>query len=52
VRELLDGTQRELESEAVVSAETVKQAREIFEQVSLDDEFVPFLTLPAYELLP
>jgi malate synthase len=52
VRELLDAAQRELESEAVVSADTVKQAREIFEQVSLDDEFVPFLTLPAYELLP
>jgi malate synthase len=28
-----------------------KQAREVFEQVALADEFVDFLTLPAYELI-
>ena len=27
------------------------EARRVFEQVSLADEFVDFLTLPAYELL-
>jgi malate synthase len=27
-------------------------AREVFEQVALSDEFVEFLTLPAYERLP
>jgi hypothetical protein len=26
-------------------------AAELFERVALDDEFVEFLTLPAYELL-
>jgi malate synthase len=26
-------------------------ARELFEQVALDDDFVTFLTLPAYELI-
>jgi malate synthase len=29
----------------------IGQARAIFEQVGLGDEFLPFLTLPAYELL-
>jgi malate synthase len=29
----------------------VGQARAIFEQVGLGEEFLPFLTLPAYELL-
>jgi malate synthase len=28
-----------------------KEARDIFEQVALADDFVPFLTLPAYDLL-
>ena len=27
------------------------EAREVFEQVALADEFVEFLTLPAYELI-
>jgi malate synthase len=52
VRELLDETQNELEADGTFPPETLKQAREIFEQVSLDEEFVTFLTLPAYELLP
>ena len=29
----------------------VGQARAIFDQVGLGDDFLPFLTLPAYELL-
>jgi len=28
------------------------EAREVFEQVALSDEFVEFLTLSAYERLP
>jgi malate synthase len=28
-----------------------KEARDIFEQVALADDFVTFLTLPAYDLL-
>ena len=52
VRRLLDEAQQELEAANTFPAETLKQARGVFEQVSLSDEFVTFLTLPAYELLP
>jgi malate synthase len=52
VRDLLDQTQQSLEDDDAFPAETLKQAREVFEQVALADEFIPFLTLPAYELLP
>ncbi len=31
--------------------ERLDEARHVFEQVALADEFVEFLTLPAYELL-
>ncbi len=31
--------------------EGMEPAAELFERVALDDEFVEFLTLPAYELL-
>src|SRR5207237_10026904 len=31
--------------------ERLDEARAVFEQVALSDEFVEFLTLPAYELL-
>jgi malate synthase len=43
VRELLD---RE------AAGEGLEPAREVFEAVALSDEFVEFLTLPAYERLP
>ncbi|MHB1613001.1 MAG: malate synthase A [Actinomycetes bacterium] len=33
-------------------AVTVANARQVFELVSLSADFLPFLTLPAYELLP
>jgi malate synthase len=52
VREILDETQRDLEGTGIYPAELVEQARDVFEQIALADEFVPFLTLPAYELLP
>ena len=32
-------------------APRLDEARRVFEQVALADEFVDFLTLPAYELL-
>jgi malate synthase len=51
VRAGLDRTQAEL-LDAGHDPTLVDQARTIFEQVGLDDEFLPFLTLPAYELLP
>jgi hypothetical protein len=46
----LDRTQSEL-LDAGQDPTLVSQARTIFEQVGLDDEFLPFLTLPAYDLL-
>ncbi|HMC39402.1 MAG TPA: malate synthase A [Acidimicrobiales bacterium] len=52
VRELLDETQSQLEADGAFPGDTLCQARDVFEQVSLADEFIPFLTLPAYELLP
>ena len=52
VRKLLDETVKELTDEGTFDAATVAQARQVFEQVSLAEDFPPFLTLPAYELLP
>jgi malate synthase len=37
--------------EQAYDAGRFKEAREVFEQVALADEFVDFLTLPAYDLL-
>ncbi len=37
--------------EEAYDAGRFKEAREVFEQVALADDFVDFLTLPAYELL-
>jgi malate synthase len=39
------------DSGADLDPERLAQARELFEQVALGDEFVDFLTLPAYELI-
>ena len=50
VRRRLDTAERAV-VDAGASAVVVAQARSVFEQVSLADEFHPFLTLPAYELL-
>jgi malate synthase len=50
VRTGLDRTQAEL-LDAASDPTLVGQARTIFDQVALDDDFLPFLTLPAYELL-
>jgi malate synthase len=51
VRRMLDRTEKEL-AEAGYEPELIGNARGVFEQVALADEFINFLTLPAYELLP
>jgi malate synthase len=51
VRTLLDHAVESLVA-AGSDATLLSQARAIFEQVALADDFPPFLTLPAYELLP
>jgi malate synthase len=51
VRQLLDGTEKELAA-AGSDPTLIAQARSVFEQVALADDFPTFLTLPAYELLP
>ncbi len=51
VRTLLDRAVESLVA-AGSDATLLSQARAIFEQVALADDFPPFLTLPAYELLP
>jgi malate synthase len=58
---LSDGTQvtadlvRRIVAEELVKlgdAGEYRQARETFEEVALADEFIEFLTLPAYERMP
>jgi malate synthase len=51
VRHLLDEAVTSL-IEAGLDAELLSQARSVFEQVALADDFPTFLTLPAYDLLP
>jgi malate synthase len=54
IRSLLDELVAELTSPSGggYDPEVVTQARTVFEAVALADDFPPFLTLPAYELLP
>ncbi len=52
VRELLEAQVAAVVSSGAASSDVVRQAAEVFEQVALSDEFIPFLTLPAYERLP
>ena len=42
---------RQAMGEQAFEAGRFKEAREVFEQATLADESVEFLTLPAYELL-
>lgn len=51
VRELLGAAADTLVAGGA-DAEVVANARTVFEQVALGSQFLPFLTLPAYELLP
>jgi malate synthase len=50
VRDLLDVTEAELIEEGE-PAGLVRRARAVFEEVALGEEFLTFLTLPAYEFL-
>jgi malate synthase len=47
-----DQVEQVTEEEADKLGEGYDEARELFEQVATGDEFVEFLTLPAYERLP
>ncbi len=51
VRQLLDEAVIRLVAGGV-DEDVLRQARAVFEQVALADDFPTFLTLPAYELLP
>ena len=51
VRELLDEAVESLAADGSDDRACSSQARAVFEQVALADDFPPFLTLPAYELL-
>jgi malate synthase len=48
VRETLADTEKQLRAEAGFPTENLGRAVELFEQVAVADEFVDFLTLPAY----
>jgi malate synthase len=52
VRELLEAQVAAVVESGAASSDLVRQAAEVFDRVSLSDDFVTFLTLPAYELLP
>ncbi|MEV0085706.1 malate synthase A [Saccharopolyspora sp. NPDC050642] len=49
VREVLADTEKQLRSEDGFPVDNLGRAVELFEQVAVADEFVDFLTLPAYE---
>ncbi|KEI45158.1 malate synthase A [Saccharopolyspora rectivirgula] len=49
VREVLADTEKQLRAEPGFPVEHLSKAVELFEQVAISDEFVDFLTLPAYE---
>jgi malate synthase len=51
VRQLLDEAVTRLTASGT-DEDVLRQARAVFEQVALADDFPTFLTLPAYELLP
>ncbi len=50
VRQVLDAEYGRLAAQASEGSR-LKEARDLFEQVALADEFVEFLTLPAYDLI-
>jgi malate synthase len=52
VRDLLDEIVEQLTADGTYHADLLSQARDVFEQVALADDFPTFLTLAAYELLP
>ncbi|HXR21537.1 MAG TPA: malate synthase A [Acidimicrobiales bacterium] len=52
VRDLMDETVEKLNADGRYDADLLDRARDVFERVALADDFPPFLTLAAYELLP
>jgi malate synthase len=52
VRSLLDQAVAAYTESGGYDPALLAQARTVFEQVALADDFPTFLTLPAYELLP
>jgi malate synthase len=52
VRSLLDQAVASVVADGDYDTGLLAQARTVFEQVALADDFTAFLTLPAYELLP
>jgi malate synthase len=51
VRELAADVVTELETKGQTSPDQLHTARKVFEEVALSEDFVDFLTLPAYELI-
>jgi malate synthase len=51
VRSTADRVVAELEGEGDADPNLLHAARKVFEEVALSDDFVDFLTLPAYELI-
>jgi malate synthase len=51
VRELLDTETARLRTIDFASGTVLKEARLLFEQISLAEKYVAFLTIPAYELV-
>jgi malate synthase len=51
VRSIGDDVVRQIEEEEHPHPGQHQSARRIFEEVALDESFVEFLTLPAYELI-
>ncbi len=51
VRSIAGETVAELEAAGHPFSKRLEAARKVFEEVSLSDDFVDFLTLPAYELI-
>lgn len=49
VRQVLADTEKQLRDEEGFPSENLDRAVELFERVAVADEFVDFLTLPAYE---
>jgi malate synthase len=51
VRSIADDVVAGLETSGYTDVEHLHAARKVFEEVALGDEFVEFLTLPAYDLI-
>jgi hypothetical protein len=52
VQHMAEEALRSLAAEGVYREELLRDARKVFEELVLSQDFQPFLTVPAYELLP